>query len=161
MLGIYRSLLYCYPSAYRHEFGPEMEAVFRQAEEAAERESVRIKAVFFLREFSGLVSGAIEQHLRSSFGFGAGFQLRRFHMRPQFRFPRSTVFLMCVILAGVAFAIEKAQQIQASLTGNQLRTDTAAPLILTFIIVYVAAAVGWGILFALRRTGLHRLDKVQ
>lgn len=82
-------------------------------------------------------------------------------MHRQFRFPRSTVFLMCVILAGVAFAIEKAQHIQASLTGTQLRTETAAPLIVTFIIVDIAAAVGWGVLFALRRTGVHRLDKVQ
>ena len=81
-------------------------------------------------------------------------------MHRQFRFPRSTVFLMCVILAGVAFAIDKAQHIQASLTGSQLRTETAAPLILTFFIVYVAVAVGWGILFALRKTGMHRLDKV-
>ena len=81
-------------------------------------------------------------------------------MNRQFRFPRSTVFLMCVILAGVAFAIDKAQHIQANLTGAQLRTETAAPLILTFAIVYIAAAAGWGILFALRRTGLHRLDKM-
>lgn len=161
MLRIYHSLLYCYPPAYRHEFGAEMETVFRQTQEDAAALSPQNRAVFFLREFSGLLSGAIEQHLRSRFGFGAGFQLRRFHMRPQFRFPRSTVFLMCVILAGVAFAIDKAQQIQANLTGAQLRTETAAPLILTFIVVYVAAAAAWGILFALRRTGLHRLDKVQ
>jgi len=68
---------------------------------------------------------------------------------------------MCVILAGVAFAIEKAQDIQSDHNGAQLRTETAAPLILTFIIVYVAAAAAWGVLFALRRTGVHRLDKVQ
>ncbi len=67
---------------------------------------------------------------------------------------------MCVILAAVAFAIEKAQHIQANLAGTQLRTETAVPLILTFIAVYIAVAVGWGILFALRRTGMHRLDKV-
>jgi hypothetical protein len=82
-------------------------------------------------------------------------------MHRQFRFPRSTVFLMCVILAGVTFAIDKAQHIQADRTGAQLRTETAAPLVLTFIIVYIAAAAAWGILFALRRTGMHRLDKVQ
>jgi len=31
MLRLYRSLIYLYPAAYRHEFGPEMTSVFVQA----------------------------------------------------------------------------------------------------------------------------------
>lgn len=160
MLRLYQSLLYLYPAAYRNEFGPEMTSVFVQARREVGDRSVFRRGIFYAREVGGLLSGAA----RCRLGYALGndwIQFRRFHMHRQFRFPRSTVFLMCVILAGVAFAIEKAQHIQASLTGTQLRTETAAPLIVTFIIVDIAAAVGWGILFALRRTGVHRLDKVQ
>ena len=159
MLRLYRKLLCLYPAAYRNEFGPEMTSVFAQARQAVREESLFRRGSFYAREAGGLLSGAARSHL----GYVSGndwIPFRRFQMHRQFRFPRSTVFLMCVILAAVAFAIEKAQHIQADRTGAQLRTETAAPLILTFIIVYVAAAAAWGILLALRRTGMHRLDKV-
>ena len=82
-------------------------------------------------------------------------------MQRQFRFPRSTVFLMCVILAAVAFAIDKAQRAQAAISGRVVPTsETVTPLILTFVIVYLVAALAWGILYAFRQTGMHRLDKV-
>lgn len=160
MLRLYRSLIYLYPAAYRNEFGLEMTSVFAQARQDIRGQSLLRHGFFYAREAGGLLSGAARCHL----GYMPGNDwtpFRRFNMNRQFRFPRSTVVLMCVILAAVTFAIEKAQHIQADRTGAQLRTETAAPLILTFIVVYVAAAVAWGILFALRRTGLHRLDKVQ
>jgi len=160
MLPLYRSLLCLYPAAYRNEFGPEMTSVFAQARQDMREQSLLTRGFFYAREAGGLVAGAARSHLGYVPGNGWT-PFRRFNMHRQFRFPRSTVFLMCVILAGVAFAIEKAQHIQADHTGAQLRTETAAPLILTFIIVYVAAAAAWGVLFALRRTGVHRLDKVQ
>lgn len=160
MLRLYRSLLWLYPAAYRNEFGPEMTSVFVQAKQEIREWSFIRRGFFYAREAGGLISGAVRSHLGYVFG-NDWLPFRRFKMHRQFRFPRSTVFLMCVILAGVAFAIDKAQQIQANLTGAELRTETAAPLILTFIIVDLAAAVAWGILFALRRTGMHRLDKVQ
>ncbi len=82
-------------------------------------------------------------------------------MQPQFRFPRSTVFLMCVILGAVTFAIDKAQRAQGAISGHRVPTsETTTPLILTFLIVYILAAIGWGILYALRQTGMQRLDKV-
>jgi hypothetical protein len=158
MLRLYRRLLCLYPAAYRNEFGPEMTSVFAQASRDMRKQSLLRRGFYYAREVGGLLSGAA----RSRLGYALGndwIPFRRFNMHRQFRFPRSTVFLMCVILAAVAFAIEKAQSIQADRTGAQLRTETAAPLILTFVIVYVAAAAGWGILFALRRTGMHRLDK--
>lgn len=160
MLRFYRRLLCLYPAAYRHEFGPEMTSVFAQARQAIREEPLLRRGFFYAREAGGLLSGAARSHL----GYVSGndwIPIRRFEMHRQFRFPRSTVFLMCVILAAVVFAIEKAQHIQADRTGAQLRTETAAPLILTFIVVYVAAAAGWGILFAFRRTGMHRLDNLQ
>ncbi len=81
-------------------------------------------------------------------------------MRPQFRFPRSTVFLMCVILAGVTFAIQKAQHVQATLTGMPVRNQTVVPLLVTFAVVYVTAAAVWAILFAMNRSGTHRLSSL-
>lgn len=160
MLGLCRTLLCLYPAAYRNEFGSEMTSVFVQAKHDIREQSLLRRGFFYAREAGGLLSGAARSHLGYVLG-NDWLPFRRFNMHRQFRFPRSTVFLMCVILAGVAFAIDKAQHIQANLTGAELRTETAAPLILTFIIVYAAAAVGWGILFALRRTGMHRLDKVE
>lgn len=160
MLRLYQRLLCLYPAAYRNEFGPEMTSVFVQARQDMREQSLRTRAFFYVRETGGLLLGAARSHLGCASRDGWT-PFRRFNMHRQFRFPRSTVFLMCVILAGVTFAIEKAQHIQADRTGAQLRTETAAPLVLTFIIVYIAAAAAWGILFALRRTGMHRLDKVQ
>jgi hypothetical protein len=160
MLRLYRSFLYLYPAAYRNEFGAEMTSVFAQAKQDVREQSLLRRVSFYTREAAGLLSGAVRSHLGYALG-NDWLPFRRFDMNRQFRFPRSTVFLMCVILAGVAFAIDKAQHIQANLTGAQLRTETAEPLILTFVIVYIAAAAAWGILFALRRTGMRRLDKVQ
>lgn len=85
-------------------------------------------------------------------------------MRPQFRFPGSTVFLMCVILAGVVLAIDKAKtvvQMREGLpTGIALGWHSLFWLYPFAVALAIAGAV-WGILFALRRTGMHRLDSVQ
>jgi hypothetical protein len=160
MLRLYRSLLFLYPVAYRDEFGPEMTAVFLQAEEEHDGRSLAARALFYGRESGGLILGAAQSHFRSVFGNNLT-PFWRFSMQRQFRFPRSTVFLMCVILAAVAFAIDKAQRAQAAISGRVVPTsETVTPLILTFVIVYLVAALAWGILYAFRQTGMHRLDKV-
>ena len=86
-------------------------------------------------------------------------------MRPQFRFPRSTVFLMCVILAGVVLAIDKAKQIVQMKQGHPLGTVAAwdpmlGSLLFALALVLIAVAAAWGVLFALHRTGMHRLSNV-
>src|SRR2546428_12448355 len=111
MLSVYRSLLYLYPADYRREFGDEMSCVFLQAEADVAGHALLRRASFRMREVSGLLSGAVQGHLRRLFGFHEWHPFRRLNMRPQFRFPRSTVFLMCVILAGVVLAIDKAMNI--------------------------------------------------
>jgi len=86
-------------------------------------------------------------------------------MRNGFRFPKSTPVLMTIILAGLVLAIEKGKAIQASLPAVnpqigpiQPEHHTFLPLIaLAFAFFYVAGALGWAILFALRRSGVHRL----
>lgn len=166
MLRVYRSLLYLYPAGYRREFGDEMAWVLQKAEADRAQLSPLSRASLRVREVSGLLSGAVQGHLRSLFGFYEWFPFRRFNMQRQFRFPRSTVFLMCVILAGVVLAIEKAKTIVQMKEG--LPPATAAiwdPMLWSFLLplaVFLAAiAAGWGILFALGRTGMHRLDHMQ
>ena len=86
-------------------------------------------------------------------------------MRSNFRFPRSTVFLMLVILAGVFLSIEKAKVIQAKYGTGALQMSVWSTLpgftATMFAIVAAAAIIGWAILFALRRSGIHRLSNVQ
>ena len=87
-------------------------------------------------------------------------------MRPGFRFPRSTVFLMCVILAGVVLAIEKAKTVVEMKEGFASgASGTLDPMLWSVLfamaIVFAAVAAVWGVLFALHRTGMHRLGDVQ
>ena len=88
-------------------------------------------------------------------------------MQPQFRFPRCTVFLMFVILAGVVLAIHKAQNIVQMKESLPPATATAwGPMLwglvfaLGLVLAAIAAAVVWGILHALQRSCVHRLHKV-
>jgi hypothetical protein len=154
-------LLRLYPASYRDEFGDEMASVFRAAQSEIPLAAAS-KLSFYRREFVGILSGALRAHLDSLFGPTVPF--RRFYMQPQFRFPRSTVFLMCVILAGVIMAIEKAKIVVQMKEG--LPVETVAvwhPLFWFYPFAVVLAVVGavWGILFALRRTGMHRLDRMR
>ncbi len=160
MIGLYRSLLYFYPPAYRRDFGDEMASVFLQVQREHAGSTIVSRAALWAHEVSGLIAGALQAHLCSLFGINDSSPFGRFNMRPQFRFPRSTVFLMCVILAAVAFAIEKAQHIQATLTGMPTREQTIVPLLVTFGLVYAAAAAVWALLFALNRSGTHRLSRL-
>jgi len=165
MLRVYRSLLYLYPALVRAELGDEMTAVFLQARVEVGERSMFGRAAFCLREISGLIGGALRAHVLSWFGFD-WVPFRRFDMRPGFRFPRSTVFLMCVILAGVVLAIEKAKTVVEMKEGFASgAAGTLDPMLwsvlLAMAIVFAAVAAVWGVLFALHRTGMHRLGDVQ
>jgi hypothetical protein len=160
-LRFYEGLLYLYPAAYRQEFGEEMEFVFLQAQAEQSNAPLLRRAAFSARELFGLFSGAAQAHLLSLFGIDYWLRHRRFHMRPQFRFPRSTVFLMGVILAGVLLTIEKAKTIQVKYGPQEVMAVwNSLPLFLFVFPAMACAAVVavWGLLFALRRTGMHRLD---
>lgn len=159
-LTIYRWLLCLYPVAYRHEFGEEMAYVFCEARYDLPP-ALPERISFYLREFAGLVWGALEAHLNCLFGPAIPF--RRFDMQPQFRFPRSTVVLMWVILAGVLLTIEKAKTIQVKYGPQEVMAVWNSLPWFVFLfpaLACVAVAAAWGILFALRRTGMHRLANV-
>ena len=159
-LTVYCWLLCLYPGRYRHEFGEEMTSVFHDARSALPKE-MAAKIGFYRREFCGLLSGAVCAHLDRL--LGPGNPVPRFDMQRQFRFPRSTVFLMLVIFAGVILTIAKAMSISVAYGAP---AGTVWPSLISVfgvmtVIGCAAAAVAWGILYSLRRSGAHRLENVQ
>jgi hypothetical protein len=141
-----------------------MEFVFLQAQAEGGLAPLLTRASFWAREVSGLLSGAAQAHLMSLFGMDGWIRCRRFNMRPQFRFPRSTVFMMFVILAGVLLTIEKAKTIQVKYEpGEVMAVWNSLPWFLFLFPALACAAVVavWAVLFALHRTGMHRLDGVR
>jgi hypothetical protein len=162
MLFIYRCLLRFYPAAYRSEFGEEMIGVFCEAESAAEKDFLP-QALFLLREAAGLMNGALHERWRSVVGSHSSmswWSSRRFAMRHGFRFPKSTAVLMAVILAGIVLAIEKARPIVAS-AGEPDYPDLFAGMVVIFLTACGLAVVGWAALFAMRRSGVHRLSDMR
>lgn len=173
MLSLYRCLLRLYPAAYRHEFGDEMAGVFtelkKEVQSETRRKGLMPRAIFLLREFAGLLHGALQEHLQGITGSHLLFPARRFTMRSEFRFPKATPILMAIILAGVILTIEKATAIEESLPHAypqqlppiQPEHFTFFPaMAVIFLSAYAAAVIGWVVLFALRRSGVHRLSEM-
>ena len=167
MLGLYRTLLRLYPASFRQEFGEEMIAVFREARaDVATRKLAR--AWFFCRETFGVIGSAMQERLRVCTGFSLGnFLTRRFAMRSNFRFPKTTAVLMIVLFAGVVLAIEKARAVAAAYPSGHPylpvqpgHTAFAQPIGIMFATVYVLAIAVWAVLFALGRSGVHRLAEL-
>jgi hypothetical protein len=156
-LTVYRWLLCLYPGSYRHEFGEEMTSVVREARSALPP-ALAAKVSFYRREFCGLLSGALCAHIDRLFGPAIPF--RRFDMQPQFRFPCSTVLLMLVIFAGTVLTIAKASSIAGARPGS-VWPSFVSVVALMLLTMCTAAAVVVGILHALRRSGVYRLENVQ
>jgi hypothetical protein len=169
MLLLYRCLLHLYPPAYRCEFAEEMIAVFREAQTETRQKSMLARVAFCAREAGGLLCGALQEHLRVITGpdLFPLFLSRRFTMRSEFRFPKATPPLMALILAVIVVAIEKAKAIQASVPHTNPQVGPIPPLqftvvwtlLLVLIVAGTAGALGWAILFALRRSGVQRFSQ--
>jgi hypothetical protein len=171
MLPLYRFLLLLYPARYREEFGPEMIAVFMEARCDARTRGPMKRMSFVVGEVGGLLHGAFCEHLRRLTGLEGHpvFSSRRFSMRSEFRFPKATVSLMVIILAGVLVAIDKAKAIQQSVLNSHSEVGpihATQPLMLlpTLLIILTGACavavIAWGILFAFQRSGSHRLSGI-
>ena len=156
-LTVYCWLLCLYPGSCRREFGEEMTSVFREARSALPP-ALAAKVSFYRREFCGLLSGALCAHFDRLFGPATPF--RRFDMQSQFRFPRSTVLLMLVIFAGTVLTIAKASSIAGARPGS-VWPSFVSVVALMLLTMCTAAAVVVGILHALRRSGVYRLENVQ
>ena len=163
MIRLYRWLLYLYPSHYRREYADEMCAVFREAQADVGAGNLAARISFRVRETWGLLAGAAQEHFRMICGNGRMVSYTRCDMRPEFRFPRSTVFLMSIIFAGVVLALEKADKIQVKYRAGAGSIWPSLPrfLGLTFLLTCALGVAVWGILFALKRTGTHRLANLQ
>jgi hypothetical protein len=163
MLRFYRWLLYLYPRPYRHEYAAEMVSVFRDAHADVNAGGFRQHISFRVRETLGLLAGAVREHVRVVTGGYQSISFRGFDVRPEFRFPRSTVFLMSVIFGGVILAMEKADAIQVKYAAGAGSIWPSLPWFLGFTLLFTCAAamVGWGILFAFGRTGAHRLAAIR
>lgn len=170
MLAFYRSLLRLYPAAYRCDFGDEMLDVLSEAHGETRKKRAMAQIFFASREVGGLLSGALHEHLRGITGsYNSGiFSARRFAMKSEFRFPKATVGLMIVILAAVVFTIEKARAISLSIPHANPPVGPIQPTEVMVVQAFLAAlvwaigagAIGWGILYALRRTGVQQLSEI-
>ena len=84
-------------------------------------------------------------------------------MRPEFHFPRSTVVLMLVIFAGVVLTIVRATGVEVA---YGVRLGTVWPSLISILVcmvltMFTSAAIGWGILHMLGRTGAHRMANIE
>lgn len=171
MLSFFRSLLYLYPPAYRQEFGEEMLGVLAEMKAGLPNRGLVCRMVFHARESGGLLLGAFQEHLRS-FNVSPEFPIhqRRSNMRShsEFRFPKSTVTLMAIVLLAIMAAIEKAKAIQESIPPSSTPVGPISPayvaIVPTFLIVLAGVCVGgalvWAVLFALHRSGVQRLSEL-
>jgi len=166
MFLLFRSLLLLYPTTYRAKFAGEMLSVLTDRRADLQHRPVR-HILFFARESGGLVLGALREHLRQ---FRVpqqfpSFTNRRSFMRSDFRFPKSTVTLMTLILLCIIVAIEKAESIQRSIAATNPGTSVdnfsiVGTLFSLLLLVAAIALIVWAVLFAFRRTGLHRLERL-
>jgi hypothetical protein len=81
-----------------------------------------------------------------------------------FRFPRSTIFLMVMILTGVIVAIEKGRNLSMGLgaaNGNVPSSWSVLPGVFAtvFVVMSISGAIGYVFLVLLRRAGAHRPDR--
>jgi len=167
MLMVYKQLLRLYPAEHREQFGEEMVAVLLDVRAEDANKQFIARGRLYIREIAGLMSGALREHLRVLVDAHVGLSLStgRFAMRNGFRFPKTTAVLMTIILAGVVVAIRKGEAIAASLpnVSQPIAPIHSAPsyllpgVVAGFIFFYAAGLAGWAILFALRRSGAHRL----
>jgi len=170
MLRLYRCLLHLYPATHRQQFGDEMTAVFGEVQAETAAKGIAAHAFLYARETAGLMAGALQQHVRTLFGTKVWlpFPTRRFTMHTEFRFPKTTAVLMTIILAGVLVAIKQGEAIEASMARANppigpfhiIQTNMLPGIVIGFAAVYAAGLIGWAILFALRRSGVHRLDSI-
>jgi hypothetical protein len=168
MLTVYRRLLRLYPAEYRELFGDEMIAVLREETDAHANKKWFTRARFCTREIAGLVNGALREHFRVLVAIqdDLSFMTGRFAMRNGFRFPKTTIVFMTLILGGVLTAIKRGEDIAASVPDNNppiaVHIQPAHSILLGgmplfFAFFYAAGLIGWAIMFALRRSGVHRL----
>src|SRR5262245_48711860 len=158
MLRLYRILLHLYPSAYLNEFAEEMTSAFREAERDCLGLNLKVRAMFCIREISGVLSGALREQIRYP---NRRLSMGRFDMR-SFRFPRATIVLMLMILFGVVVAIERGRALSIQQApGGTVPLAWWPAFTAALALVTGAGVTGYGILFLLGRAGTQRIASIQ
>ena len=158
MLMLYRALLLLYPLNYRRQFGEEMAFVFDQLQKNTGGKFSE-RWGLLAREIAGLLPAALREHIACVLQTDGSDSIRRLSMR---RFPISAIVLMILILAGVVLAIQGAHAIQMKYKPSPMSVWGTMPGFFTygFGITFALAVAVWAVLFALHRSGMHRLDKM-
>ena len=169
MLSLYRSLLYLYPRAYRLEYADEMLSVLSEVQHELQKNSAVRKTVLCAQEAGGLLAGALREHLHALTGsYYPMLSPRRITMRSEFRFPKTVVVLMIVVLAAVLAAIDKARSIMLSVPHTsqpvgpikEAEFTTVPTMLIALAGACLAGLLGWAIVFTLRRSGIQRFSQV-
>src|SRR3954447_7203760 len=171
MLTVYRRLLRLYPAEYRRLFGEEMMAVFSEQSDEIAKTTIAVRGRLFAREVAGLVNGALRERFRVLLDIQdeLSFVTGRLSMRNGFRFPKTTIVFMALILGGVLTAIKRGEDIATSVPTidpplpvhiQPVHSILLGGMPLLFAFFYAAGLIGWAIMFALRRSGVPRLAEI-
>jgi len=163
--ALYRRLLFLYPADYREEFGEEMACVFQQAHGDIRRKSVFARTVFFGRELYGVLAGSVRERAGGFFGSQGPTSWKGGSMESKFRFPRATLVLMLLSLLAVVLTLEEARVIELHY-GNNIGMPPEWPMLIwifgrVLLAALAFAAIIWGLFFALRRSGIQRLEQLK
>jgi hypothetical protein len=170
MQAFYRSLLGLYPAGHRRVYQREMLSVLAQLSEETAAQDWPVRFWLAARESAGLLRGALKEHFRALTGSDPLRVVpRRISMRSEFRFPKTTVALMTIILVAVIVAIEKAKALSESIPPSSTPVGPIHPeyvgVVPAFLMAVGGACVigllGWAVLFSLRRSGIHRFSSMQ
>ena len=174
MRTFYQWLLRLYPAEFRRQFADEMLVVYGDASAAAARRGFGSGVCFVVHEFTGMVWGAMAEHMRSISGLDSlSRRIAMISKRPRFRFPVVAIALMVFSFAGIVFAIHNARAVAFSLAGQTYirhgQLYTYHPEGLSFMQTFgfafgvtLAVAIGvWAVLHTLHRSGVHRLEEAQ
>jgi hypothetical protein len=153
MLSLFRCLLRLYPADFYREFAEEMTSVFCQRGRDVRDQGLKVRALFLGREFWGMVTGA----LREKF---TGDSFRRFDMR-SFKFPRATLIVMLVTLVNVGVALDRARQISVGGSTEPVWWGIPGVFGAMLVVTVILGLVGYGILWALRQSGVRRLSSIK
>jgi len=171
MTALYRWLLKLYPPAHRYKFADEMLDVFVEAEAEVRCASIRSRASFYFREFSGLVSGTLrEQFCAGDFCEPRDSKIGGIMIRQtRCRFPRSSIIMMGFVLVIVLGMIAKIQGvshyygrvISGELPHQPLQWPSYYGLIsgiaVVFLLAWIAGLAVWAVAYAMRRTAAQQL----
>ena len=171
MTALYRCLLRLYPHAHRCKFADEMLDVFVEAEAKTRCTGIVERAAFYLREFTGVVSGGLREQLcsfhlceRQDLQIG-GIMIRQ----TRCRFPRSAIFMMTIVFVIVLGMIAKIQGVShfygKIISGELPHQPSQWPsyyglisgIAVVFLLAWVAGIAVWAIAYAMRRTAAQQL----